>query len=187
MNKETFSELFRLTFGGALQEKLCSPRSVGLGSAHNNWRNALRDPQTVTKAEGMLLLHEHGERGETAVGVSILVPPRWMYRLPVVSTDAPFLRRELDWHVPASNLLCYSQDTEWCWKLDELWDRNADADEIIEFSASWCLRNVDSLITRHLHGSRYAITKWPKQWGQWGHGKIGIRECELFIQTQKAA
>lgn len=187
MNKETFSELFRLTFAGALQEKLCNPRTVGLYPYHNDPFKALRDPQVVLSTRGKLPLSEHGEKGETVVGISVYVLPEWMARLPVVSTDAPFLRRERDWHVPVANILCYSQDAEWSWKLDELWNQEADADEIIEFAASWCIRNADSLITRHLHGHRYGIAKWPKQWGQWGHGEAGIRECDLFIQTQKAA
>lgn len=187
MNKEDFSNLFRLTFAGALEEKLCGPRSVCFCPYNNDWRKALRHPEAALKVEGRLPLCQHGETGETIVGVSIFVLSEWMANLPVVLTDAPFLRKERDWHVPAGSVLCYSQDAEWNWKLDELWDRGADANEIINFATSWCIRNVDSLVTRHLHGYRHGITKWPKQWSQWGHGEAGVRECELFIQTQKAA
>lgn len=187
MNVEKFSKLFHLTFAGALQDKLLGPCSLRYWPYHSERRKAFSDPRVIVQVDGGLPLREHGEAGETIVGLSIFVLPEWMALLPIVSTDARFLRRQPDWHVPVDNVLCYSQNAEWSWKLNELWEKQADANEIIEFATSWCIRNVDSLITRHLHGHRYGITNWPKQWGQWAHGETGIRECELFIQKQKAA
>lgn len=187
MNIETFSSVFRLTFAGALYDKLAQPRVFRYCPDHSDSHRGLADSRVFIQIKGRLLLREHGETGETTVGISLLVPPEWMAFLPIVSTDAPFLRKELDWHVPFENVLCYSQNAEWSWKLAELWEKEADADEILEFASCWCIRNIDSLITRHLHGHRHGITKWPKQWGEWAHGKKGIRECELFIQSQKAA
>jgi hypothetical protein len=184
--KNLFQREFRLTFAGALHTALCAPRSIGLGTFHRTSRKALAAPSTFIDVRGKLPLREHGENGETTVGVRVLVFPNWMDRLPMVYTDASFLRSERDWHVPMGNLLCYCQDAEWRWKIGELWD-TAESSAIIDIGSAWCLRNIDSLVTRHLHGSRYGFTKWPKEWGQWSHDKEGLRECEEFIRKQKAA
>lgn len=185
--KEFFLRAFRLTFAGALHNQLCEPRSIRLRPKHSNFHEALANPLTFVEVSGRLPLREHGETGETLVGIQILVKPDWMESLPFVLTDAPFLRRELDWHVPKGNALCYCMDQEWRWKLAELWDNSNSSVAFINFSGAWCLRNVDSLVTRHLHGHRYGISKWPSRWGQWSHFEKGLQEFEEFLNRQRAA
>ena len=136
---------------------------------------------------GRLPLRQHGETGETLVEIELTVGEDWMNTLPSASSAAPFIRAEIDWHVPSRSRLCYALGAEWRWKLEELWNSDAGSDQIIAAASTWCIRNVDSLITRHLHGHRYGITKWPKEWGQWSHGIDGVREFEEFSRNLKAA
>jgi hypothetical protein len=182
-----FTKEFRLTFAGALHELLERPKSIKSWPIHQDYHKALKSSATLIMVNGRLPLREHNEAGETIVGIELAVWPNWMNTLPFASTDAPFIRSELDWHVPWKSCLCYALDQEWRWKLDEMWNSDAGPDAIIAVSSTWCIRNIDSLITRHLHGYRYGITKWPKQWGQWSHGTDGIREFEIFAQNMKAA
>lgn len=185
--KKLFTREFRLTFAGALLSGLRAPKSIEYQPWHRNYHRALTDPATLVVVNGRLPLCQHGETGETVVGVTLTIWPDWMRSPPLVATDAPFLRVERDWHVPLKPYICHELDREWRWKLDELWHSGADSSAIIAVSSSWCIRNVDSLITRHLHGQRYGIVKWPKQWGQWSHGDKGVREFETFTRKLEAA
>ena len=185
--KDFCSRAFHLTFAGALHSLLYEPRSIGPWPSSSDYRKALANPSTVIQVRGKLALRGHGETGETVVGIQLLVVPDWLNRLPIVFTDASFLRSERDWHVPVANLLCYGQDAEWRWKIEELWNDRSVSDAIIGIGSSWCIRNIDSLVTRHLHGHRFGISKWPKEWGQWSHGDDGVREFEEFVQRKRAA
>lgn len=184
--KGFFTREFRLTFAGALHSRLREPKSIQHLPLHRDYHRALTDPVTLVVIKGNLPLCQHGETGETMVGVTLTIWPDWMRSPPLVATDAPFLRAERDWHVPLKPYICHELDREWRWKLNELWESGADSNAIIAVSSSWCIRNVDSLITRHLHGRRYGIVKWPKQWGQWSHGDDGVREFEAFTRKLEA-
>lgn len=185
--KSFFTEEFRLTFAGALHGLLGHPKSIACRPLCRDHCKALRNPDPLIILKGRLPLREHGESGETIVGIELLVWPDWMNALPVAATDAPFIRPELDWHIPRKPYLCYALDEEWRWNLDELWNSRAGSNAIVTAGSTWCIRNIDSLITRHLHGYRYGITKWPKQWGQWSHGDDGTREFETLTKTLKTA
>lgn len=185
--KVLFTRESRLTFAGALHAGLRAPKSIEYQPLHRDYHRARTDPATLVVVNGRLPLCQHGETGETVVGVMLTIWPDWMQSPPLVATDAPFLRAERDWHVPLKPYICHELDREWRWKLDELWESGADSNAIIAVSSSWCIRNVDSLITRHLHGHRYGIVKWPKQWGQWSHGDDGVREFEAFTRKLESA
>lgn len=185
--KSFFAREFRLTFAGALYAGLRAPKSIEYQPWHRDYHRALTAPSKLVVVNGRLPLCQHGETGETVVGVTLTIWPEWMLSPPLVATDAPFLRAERDWHVPAKPYICHELDREWQWKLDELWQSGVDSSTVIAVSSSWCMRNVDSLITRHLHGHRYGIVKWPKQWGQWSHGEDGVREFEAFTRKLEAA
>jgi hypothetical protein len=182
-----FTREFRLTFAGALFAQIREPKSIQYQPLHQDYHRALTNPATLVVIKGTLPLCQHGETGESMVGVTLSIVPDWMRSPPIVATDASFLRAERDWHVPLKPYICHELDREWRWKLDELWESGADFDTFITVSSSWCIRNVDSLITRHLHGHRYGIVKWPKQWGQWSHGDDGVREFEAFTRKLEAA
>lgn len=184
--KVFFTREFRLTFAGALYARLREPKSIQYQPLHRDYHRALTNPATLVVVKGNLSLCQHGEAGETVVGVTLTIWSDWMRSPPLVATDAPFLRAERDWHVPLKPYICHALDREWRWKLNDLWDSGADANAIVAASSSWCIRNIDSLITRHLHGHRYGINKWPKQWGQWSHGDDGVREFEAFTRKLEA-
>lgn len=185
--KSYFAREFRLTFGGALHDLLLEPKSISYRSLYRDLHKALKEPARLVIVKGRLPLRQHGETGETTVGIELVVWPQWMNVLPFAATDAPFIRPEIDWHIPLKPYLCYALDQEWRWKLDELWNSNVESNTIIATSSAWCMRNIESLLTRHLHGQRYGITKWPREWRQWSHGKEGVREFEAFAQSLNAA
>ena len=153
----------------------------------DDYHTSLGGGTTLVGVSGSLRLREHGETGETKVGVTFRIDSNWMKSPPLVSTDAAFLRAEHDWHVPLRPFLCHELDLEWQWKLEELWKSGIEPETIIAISSAWCVRNVDSLLTRHLHGHRYGIVKWPKEWEHWGHGRTGVQEFNAFIQKSKTA
>jgi hypothetical protein len=184
--KGFFIKNYRLTFAGALHARLMEPKCIYHQPLHQHYHRALADPATPIVINGRLPLCQHGETGETVVGVKITVRPNWMESPPLVATDASFLRAERDWHVPCKPYICHELDREWRWKLDEAWKSGADSETLIDVGSSWCIRNVDSLITRHLHGHRYGIVKWPKRWSQWSHEKAGIREFEEYTRKLEA-
>jgi hypothetical protein len=185
--KGFFTREFRLTFAGAICGRLREPKSIQYHPAQQVYHRALSNPAPIVVIKGTLPLYQHGEMGETTVGITLTILSDWMQSPPIVATDAPFLRAERDWHVPLKPYICHELDREWKWKLDELWESSTDSNAIIAVSSSWCIRNVDSLITRHLHGHRYGIVKWPKQWGQWSHGDDGVREFVAFTRKLEAA
>lgn len=152
-----------------------------------DYRASIRDGATLMVVNGCLPLREHGESGETQVGVTFRIDVNWMKSSPLVSTNAPFLRAERDWHVPMKPFLCHELDLEWQWKLKDLWKSGAEPETIVAIGSAWCLRNVDSLLTRHLHGYRYGIVKWPKEWDQWSHGQTGVQEFNTFLERLKTA
>src|SRR5437870_186373 len=123
--KDFFSEAFRLTFAGTLYSHLSDPRSIGLRSYEKDYHKFLTNPVTYTEIKGQLPLRQHGETGETVVGVRLVVRPNWMNVLPVAFTDAPFLRLERDWHIPIDHMLCYGLDMEWNWQIGRLWEARA--------------------------------------------------------------
>jgi hypothetical protein len=179
-----FEKSFRLTFAGALYNRLSPPRSIGLQPLVPDWKKTLANPTwNVVQLRGQLALREHGEDGRTKAEVRLLVTPDWTARLPFAFNNEKFLRREIDWHSSKDGLLCYAQDGEWRWKLGQLWN-TADSDQFIDLTSNWCIRNLDSLLTRHLHGHRYGLTKWPREWDQWSHHEKGIRELERLIQKE---
>jgi hypothetical protein len=183
--KSFFLKSFRLTFAGALYNFLHEPRSIGVrpSRAIYSQKSSGVDPIVI---KGNLPLKEHGETSETIVGLQLLVLDTWSEQLPIASTDAPFLRHEVDWHIPRQGLLCYGLDQEWKWKLTEMWESNIDTNTFVSVASSWCIRNIDSLITRHLYGHRFQIKVWPKEWGQWSHGQMGIVEFESSIRKKAA-
>lgn len=135
------------------------------------------------EVQGELPLTEHSEKGETVARVKIYVRDDWMEYSPLAFTDAPFIRPEKDWHIPLPNMLCYCQDSEWSWIASNLWGGYVGSDLIVATMTKYCIRNIDSLITRHLYAHRHGIRKWPKEWNQWSHGDDGAREFAKFVRN----
>lgn len=187
MTKEFFARAFRLTFAGCLYRMLREPKLIGTFSFDRDPGRVLRSPRIFLEVRGRMRLCEHSETGNVEVGVRFLVSADWLSSLPIAFCDAHFIRQEVDWHIPAPARLCYAQDGEWAWQMDELWKGDASSDALIEAGSAWCIRNVDSLVTRHLHGSRYGISRWPREWGQWSHGDAGIREFEVQVAGLKVS
>lgn len=179
--KEFCSKAFALSFAAAVHRQLDPAAVIGVGTPRTSWQDTLKAHSTWFRVAGPLALRTHGEMGETSVLVKILIHPRWMEVAPVVFCGADFIRQDINWHVQSDGSLCHVLTQQWSWQLGQWWDQGYDIDLLMINAAIWCCQNVDSLITRHLHGHRIGLTKWPKQWGQWSHYQKGIDEfnCSL--------
>jgi len=131
-------------------------------------------------AGGSLVLDAHGESGEISVPVHIRVPQSWFETPPIVTAFARFLRQESDWHTAKSSFplpwatdLCYVLDEEWQKFFAELIACTADAAISVELGVMWIIENVNSLLSRHLIGSRYSLRTWPEEWKAWKHRQAG--------------
>jgi len=185
--KDFLMRAFALTFTAGIHKLLDAPKAIGMGIPIRSCLEALRSPTAVYRAEGQLPLRTHSESGETSAPVIILVHPNWMDRPPKAFSSADFIRHEVDWHVQADGSLCHVLPHQWSWQLDQWWQQGADMSQVADSAAGWCCRNLDSLITRHLHGHRFGLTKWPKLWGQWSHYQEGIDEFRNSLNTTSKA
>ncbi|HOC54730.1 MAG TPA: hypothetical protein PLV05_01960 [Verrucomicrobiota bacterium] len=180
--KGYLTRAFALTLTATIFERLTAPKAVGVGVPGLPLTQAPNAP-VLYRAEGCLPLKTHREVGDTIVSVRILVPNEWTTIPPVAYSSAPFIRKEPDWHVQADGSLCHVLPDHWAWEMNQCWEQTLDIGYVIETAAAWCLLNVDSLVTRHLHGHRFGLTKWPKQWEQWGHGPRGVAEFQTSLQN----
>ena len=73
--KSRFTKEFRLTFAGALHELLHQPKSIGCRPLCQDYRKSLKNPDPLIVVKGRLPLRQHGESGETIVGIELLIWP----------------------------------------------------------------------------------------------------------------
>jgi hypothetical protein len=165
-----------MNFASVIRKRLDPAAAIGMGTPYKSWHGALKARPTWFRAEGQLALRTHRECGETSAPVKILVHSEWMQVAPVVFCGADFIRQETDWHIQDDGSLCHVLAEQWRWQLGQWWEQGTDIGQVVDRAAIWCCQNVDSLITRHLHGHRIGLTKWPKQWEQWSHYQQGIDE-----------
>ena len=164
--KEFLTRAFALTFTASIHKRLCAPKSIGMGTPYRSYQNAVLCGTSYYRAEGQLSLCTHSELGETTVPVTILVHPEWMTIPPISFCHADFMRREIDWHIQCDGSMCQVLSQQWRWQLGQWWEQGLDISHLADNAAAWSCQNIDSLITRHLHGHRFGLTKWPKQWRQ---------------------
>lgn len=170
--RDFLSEQFAPTFAHELTSRLLSPQQLGernlksRGLSQRGWWTF-----------GQLPLRAHGENGATSTGITVLITADWVERAPTVITHASFVRREADWHAYSDGALCYVLTDEWRDRLSKLMtNNNEDILRAIDYAATWLLAATDSLVTRHLLGTRYGIDKWPVKWLAYAHGNDGVRE-----------
>ena len=170
--REFLSEQFAPTFTGELMMRLAAPQQFGereltvAGFKMRGWW-----------VSGVLPLRAHEENGATSTGITVVVRPDWLERPPVVTPDAPFIRRAIDWHAYPDGSLCYVLRDEWYDRLARLMSNNSeDISRAIDYATTWLLAATDSLVTRHLLGARHGIKQWPSKWTAYSHGDEGVKE-----------
>jgi hypothetical protein len=176
-----------MSLAAAIHKQLDPTAVIGMGTPYRSWHDALKARPIWYRAEGHLALRTHGELGETTAPVRILVHPEWVEIAPVVFCDANFIRREIDWHVQNDGSLCHVLAQQWRWQLGQWWEQGIEIGQLVDTAATWCCQNVDSLVTRHLHGHRIGLTKWPKLWRQWSHFQKGVDEFKNSISRAALA
>jgi hypothetical protein len=103
-------------------------------------------------------------------------------RPPKVFCQAPWVRRDLDWHfIPAG---MGHKRGHFCWVLSHEWlgyfhgGRGASAplDMQVQDAAIWLVSAMRLMLDRHHLSHRFGIEKWPEEWPQYSHGAAGVRE-----------
>src|SRR6185369_2642518 len=126
---------------------------------------------------GLLPLKAHEGNGATSSSITIVVEPDWLERPPTVTAHDSFIRREIDWHAYPDGSLCYVLKDEWRDRLGKFMTYNKeDISRAMDYAATWLLAATDSLVTRHLFGSRHGIKQWPPDWLAYAHGDEGVKE-----------
>src|SRR6266568_583627 len=165
-------ENFAATFAGECLMRLSPPHSIGKRSS-----NIVGFDLSPWCVSGSLSLKAHGEDGKTESPVTIVVKPNWLEVPPEVFAHDKFIRREIDWHTDREGRLCYVLSAEWKDRLANLMtSSNEDIAYVTDYAVTWLLAASDSLITRHLLGSRHGIQKWPATRKGFAHFDEGIQE-----------
>ena len=100
---------------------------------------------------------------------------KWPGQPPSVWCTAPWVRRDINWHVFSDSKLCWCLNLRW---LDVQGWPCKSRDAIATDGLNWLFSSVDLLLTRHLVGHYRNLDKWPEEWTAWGHGEDGIQEYE---------
>lgn len=101
--------------------------------------------------------------------LSFVLPPSPLVNHPRVTSDAPWLRREADWHVHSSGALCWTYPQYYCEVINEL-RCHLDEAALLETAACWCVSKSAELVERHLIADRSGLKTWPTEWEAWPHG-----------------
>ena len=175
------SEQFAPTFTADLMRRLAGPQQMG----ERNWTVAGVKLRACC-VSGLLPLRAHDENGATSSSISVVVKPDWLQQPPTVTSHAPFIRREVDWHAYPDGSLCYVLKDEWRDRLAKLMANNReDISHAIDYAATWLLAATDSLVTRHLLGVRHGIKQWPAEWLAYAHYDEGVEEYRREKQARR--
>lgn len=145
-----------------MAQRLEEPRGVGFRNSTPGYRSF---------GSWRLRAHESGQL--TPVQLEFVFPPSWMSAPPLTHCNAPFLRRERDWHCSKDGWLCIGLPDEWRDTFEKEKQANSDPVRLMDIALTWSLASADSLISRHLYAARYGIEKWPAEWDQWEHFEAG--------------
>lgn len=103
-------------------------------------------------------------------------------RPPKVFCQAPWIRRELDWHFIPPGM--GHKRGHFCWVLSHEWlayfhdgpGFSAPLQMQTQDAAIWLVSAMKLMLDRHLISQRFGIEKWPEEWPQYSHGRAGVRE-----------
>ncbi len=128
---------------------------------------------------GELKLVENGAPQNSKARCSFMISPKWTEHRPKVLCNEHWVKKEVDWHIykpwhdkyiycHIDNSICYQYWWEWGCCIssvtNELGQKAA-----IEAALAMLLNYPADLLWKHKLAYRYGITKWPKEWDQWGH------------------
>lgn len=88
---------------------------------------------------------------------------------PQVKSSAPWLRRNIDWHVFDDGTLCWAYPQHY-FELMRALSNHLDEPELLQTAACWCVSKSAELVQRHLIAEECALKTWPQEWDAWPHG-----------------
>lgn len=89
---------------------------------------------------------------------------------PQVKSSAPWLRRNIDWHVFDDGTLCWAYPQHY-FELMRALSNHLNEPELMQTAACWCVSKSAELVQRHLIAEECALKTWPQEWDAWPHGK----------------
>ena len=89
--------------------------------------------------------------------------------LPTVRSAAPWLRRDIEWHVFDDGKLCWAYPRHYFELIHGL-SRHLDEQQLVQTAACWCVSKSAELVHRHLIADQTALRTWPTEWNAWPHG-----------------
>ena len=88
---------------------------------------------------------------------------------PQVKCSAPWLRRNIDWHVFDDGTLCWAYPPHYSELMLAL-SNHLDEPELLQTAACWCVSKSADTVRRHLIAEQCAVKTWPQEWDAWPHG-----------------
>jgi len=149
-----------------LHELLAFSQEIGrYVSSHSPWRlRGLRE-------EGRAVMSFEGDIpvGDLCVRLSFSSRQDWRKYSPAVYCDAPWIKREIQWHAPSDGSMCWVFEPYWCAMLKECSSVLTES-ELREMAAYWCVAGAADLVGKHHLADAHGIKDWPKEWDDWAHG-----------------
>lgn len=145
-------------------------------------RKELPDLRLVMEKKGIVCMAAtiRHESGETKIRIEMDGNPQG--NPPKVFCDAPWIRREIDWHfVPPG---CGHKRGHFCWVLAPEWEdyfhtgpgAGCPLEMRTQDAAIWLVSAMALMLDRHRVGTELGLMDWPETWLDYSHGAKGLRE-----------
>lgn len=113
-----------------------------------------------------------------------VIHSRWRLVAPAVRSWAPWLRKNIDWHVFGDGGLCWVYPAHYRAVLSKL-SRELDSEALMQTAAFWCVARSVDLVEKHLIADQLALKSWPLEWEAWGHGEDARKQFEQMLRRGK--
>lgn len=145
-------------------------------------RNEMPDMRILREKEGIVQLSGaiHHQNSTTKVVIEIDGSP--LSRPPKVFCEAPWIRRNIDWHFIPPGF--GHKRGHFCWVLALEWEeyfRKGDGSQCplvmqVQDAAIWLVSAIRLMLDRHRIADQLDLVEWPTLWEQYSHGWEGVRE-----------
>jgi hypothetical protein len=154
---------------------------------HSTWkvqRTATAPEQLLQVVPLTLLFEAETAFSNRSVRCEYLINSRWLLAQPRVKSSAPWLRRNIDWHVFDDGELCWVYPPHYREVLRKL-SRHLERSDLMQTAAYWCVARSADLVEKHLIADQHAVKSWPPQWSAWGHGEKARQQFEDMTRRGK--
>jgi hypothetical protein len=131
----------------------------------------------VIEITGHCPLHFDGKILKKLAFCRIIYTEDWHVNMPIVFPEAPWIKKDPDWHMYDNGALCYELDVRWHETLSNIWHKDG-ASIAAHTAAQWLTESAGLLLGRHYYASLTGIKKWPTEWADWKHGNEGVRQYD---------